>query len=78
MISEGKKAAEKGEKEQPERLLKNKKIGITQIKRGRVQEGMMNSMRCDKIKQVMTKVATGFNIMEDEHSQDSQVDQLSM
>ena len=38
-----------GEKEQPERLLKNKKIGITQIKQGRVQEGMMNSMRCDKI-----------------------------
>ena len=38
-----------GEKEQPERLLKNKKIGITQIKQGRVQEGMMNSMRRDKI-----------------------------
>ena len=49
MVSEGKKAAEKGEKEQPERLLKNKKTGITQIKQGRVQEGMMNSMRCNKI-----------------------------
>ena len=49
MVSEGKKAAEKGQKEQPERLLENKKTGITQIKRGRVQERMMNSMRCNKI-----------------------------
>ena len=49
MVREGKKAAEKGEKEQPERLLENREsTGTQKSSEEEFQEEMMNSMRCQQ------------------------------